>query len=61
MVLNFRIPAPYFERKYVNGGNEVRIVFVLTVNGKAVRQVKRLIKNIYHRRHYFYIHVDSVS
>ncbi|KAL3876733.1 hypothetical protein ACJMK2_034534 [Sinanodonta woodiana] len=37
----------------------VRIVFVLTVNGRAVRQVKRLLNNIYHPQHYYYLHVDS--
>lgn len=39
----------------------VRIVFVLTVNGRAVRQVKRLISALYQPQHYFYIHVDIVS
>ncbi|XP_021352699.1 xylosyltransferase 1-like [Mizuhopecten yessoensis] len=37
----------------------VKIVFVFTVNGRAVRQVRRLIKAIYHRDHYYYIHVDK--
>lgn len=35
-----------------------RIVFLLTLNGRALRQVKRLIKILYHEDHYFYIHVD---
>ncbi len=39
----------------------VRIVFFLTLNGRAVRQVVRLIKSLFHERHYFYIHVDAVS
>jgi hypothetical protein len=39
----------------------VRIVFLLTLNGRAVRQVKRLIKALFHRDHFFYIHVDAVS
>ncbi|XP_045214811.2 xylosyltransferase 2-like [Mercenaria mercenaria] len=39
----------------------VRIVFVLTVNGRAVRQVRRLINTLYDPNHYFYIHVDSRS
>lgn len=30
------------------------------VHGRAVRQLKRLIKAIYHRDHYYYIHVDKV-
>ena len=38
----------------------VRIVFALVVAGRAVRQVKRLIKAIYHPDHYIFIHVDKV-
>ena len=38
-----------------------RVAFVLTVNGRALRQVKRLFKALYHANHYYYIHVDSVS
>jgi len=37
----------------------VRIVFVLTVNGRALRQVTRLIRVLYRPHHYYYIHVDS--
>lgn len=44
----------------VLGSDSVRIVFLLTVNGRAVRQVYRLIKSLFSERHYFYIHVDSV-
>lgn len=36
----------------------VKIVFLLTLNGRAVRQVRRLIKNLYHIDHFYYIHVD---
>jgi len=39
----------------------VRVVYLLTLNGRAVRQVRRLIKALFHRDHYFYIHVDAVS
>lgn len=41
--------------------NEARIVFLLTVSGRAVRQVKRLLKRLMYEgnQHYFYIHVDS--
>ena len=39
----------------------VRLVFVFTVTGRAVRQIRRLLKAIYHVDHYYYIHVDSVS
>ncbi|KAM4536093.1 xylosyltransferase 2 [Fundulus diaphanus] len=41
--------------------NPVRVVFVLMVHGRGVRQLKRLIKAIYHRDHYYYIHVDKRS
>ncbi|XP_073968810.1 xylosyltransferase oxt [Rhodnius prolixus] len=37
----------------------VRIVFLLTLNGRAIRQVKRLIKSLFHVTHFFYIHVDA--
>lgn len=43
-----------------NVENPVRVAFVLMVHGRAVRQLKRLIKAIYHRDHYYYIHVDKV-
>ncbi|CAL1588916.1 unnamed protein product [Knipowitschia caucasica] len=41
--------------------NPVRVAFVLMVHGRAVRQLKRLIKAIYHKDHYYYIHVDKRS
>ncbi|CAL8122666.1 unnamed protein product [Orchesella dallaii] len=37
----------------------VRIVFFLTLNGRSARQVFRLIKALFHERHFFYIHIDS--
>lgn len=39
----------------------VRIAFLLTLNGRAVRQVHRLLKALYSPRHYYYIHIDAVS
>ncbi|KAF6203252.1 hypothetical protein GE061_003670 [Apolygus lucorum] len=42
-----------------NKDSRVRIVFLLTFNGRAVRQVKRLIKALFHSSHFFYIHVDA--
>ncbi|XP_077526225.1 xylosyltransferase oxt isoform X1 [Haemaphysalis longicornis] len=36
-----------------------RIAFLLSVNGRAVRQVLRLLQLLYHERHVFYIHVDA--
>ncbi|KAM9296883.1 xylosyltransferase 2 [Gastrophryne carolinensis] len=39
----------------------VRIVYMLVVHGRAVRQLKRLIKSIYHQHHFYYIHVDQRS
>ncbi len=42
-----------------SGSGGVRIVFLLTVSGRAVREVRRLIKRIYRREHFILIHVDS--
>ncbi|XP_065183647.1 xylosyltransferase 1-like [Sycon ciliatum] len=39
----------------------VRILFMITVHGRAVRQVYRVLKAIYHVNHYYYIHVDARS
>ncbi|KAM4663788.1 LOW QUALITY PROTEIN: xylosyltransferase 2 [Discoglossus pictus] len=38
-----------------------RVVYMLVVHGRAVRQLKRLIKAIYHQDHFYYIHVDQRS
>lgn len=40
--------------------NPVRIAYMLVVHGRAIRQLKRLIKAVYHQQHFFYIHVDKV-
>ncbi|GAB0096267.1 Xylosyltransferase oxt [Sergentomyia squamirostris] len=37
----------------------VRIAFLLTLNGRALRQVHRLLRALYSPNHFFYIHVDS--
>ena len=42
-------------------GPPIRIVYIMTVHGRAFRQLKRLFRAIYHQHHYFYFHVDSVS
>ncbi|XP_013172151.1 PREDICTED: xylosyltransferase oxt [Papilio xuthus] len=42
-----------------NVKESVRIVFLLTLNGRALRQVHRLINVLYRSHHYFYIHVDK--
>jgi protein xylosyltransferase len=37
------------------------IIFFLTIGGRGnLRQIKRLIRTIYSRQHYYLIHVDSV-
>ncbi|KAJ8283896.1 hypothetical protein COCON_G00027460 [Conger conger] len=41
--------------------NPVRVAFVLVVHGRALRQLQRLLKAIYHRDHFYYIHVDKRS
>lgn len=44
----------------IQNTTKVRIVFVLTVNGRALRQVHRLFKALYRPQHYYYFHVDAV-
>ncbi|ERE77322.1 xylosyltransferase 2-like protein [Cricetulus griseus] len=39
--------------------NPVRIAFVLVVHGRASRQLQRMFKAIYHKDHFYYIHVDK--
>ncbi|XP_062841097.1 xylosyltransferase 2 [Trichomycterus rosablanca] len=41
--------------------NPVRVAFVLMVHGRSVRQLKRLLKAIYHKDHFYYMHVDKRS
>lgn len=41
--------------------NKVKIAFLLTLNGRAVRQVHRLLKALYDKNHFYYIHVDEVN
>lgn len=50
-----KVPSPYPVNK------SARVAFILTVNGRAIRQLRRLVKALYHKDHYFFIHVDSVS
>ena len=37
----------------------VKIVYLLTIAGRASRQVRRLVKQIYSPEHYIFVHVDS--
>ncbi|XP_039264653.2 xylosyltransferase-like isoform X1 [Styela clava] len=39
----------------------VRICYMLVVHGRAIRQFKRLFKLLYHKDHFYYIHVDKRS
>ncbi|CRL07323.1 CLUMA_CG020302, isoform A [Clunio marinus] len=43
----------------INKEENVRIVFLLTLNGRAIRQIYRLLKSLYSVNHFYYIHVDS--
>ena len=38
----------------------VRIAFFFTLNGRSLRQIKRLVKTIYDDMHFYYFHVDKV-
>ncbi|KAL7639753.1 UNVERIFIED_CONTAM: hypothetical protein RMT77_009163 [Armadillidium vulgare] len=39
--------------------SSVRIAYILTLNGRALRQVYRVFKALFHIDHYFILHVDS--
>ncbi|RUS75203.1 hypothetical protein EGW08_017040 [Elysia chlorotica] len=56
-----REEAPLKHRTLNGTEPRVKIVFVLTVNGRAIRQVARLLRVIYSPDHFYYIHVDKVS
>ncbi|XP_035695528.1 xylosyltransferase 1-like isoform X1 [Branchiostoma floridae] len=53
--------VPMEEDYFLHGRTPVRIAFVMVVHGRAIRQVKRLLKAIYHQDHYYLIHVDKRS
>ncbi|GMT10685.1 hypothetical protein PFISCL1PPCAC_1982, partial [Pristionchus fissidentatus] len=37
----------------------IRILFLLQLNGRNVRQVRQMMKSVYSPKHHYYIHVDS--
>ncbi|XP_023349783.1 xylosyltransferase oxt, partial [Eurytemora carolleeae] len=41
--------------------SSVRIVFLLTLSGRSLRQIKRLLRLIYKPHHFYFIHVDENS
>ena len=55
-----KVTPSLFNAEEVNG-HDIRIVFLLSLNGRSLRQIQRLFKNIYSRKHYYYIHIDAVS
>lgn len=56
-----KLPRPQPDSMTVLNSTEppARVLYLLTLNGRAVRQVRRLIKALYHVQSYFFIHVDS--
>lgn len=54
-------PAKWIDVANTPYGNPIRIAFVVTLHGRAFRQVRRLFKALYHTNHYFFFHVDSRS
>lgn len=46
-----------FNRNYQT--NEIRLAFIFSVNGRSIRQIKRLIKQLYSPRHFYLVHVDK--
>ncbi|CAE1277116.1 XYLT [Acanthosepion pharaonis] len=54
-----KLQAPLVKLTDVSAKEHVRIVFVFTLNGRAVRQVHRLLKTLYHVKHYYFLHIDA--
>ncbi|XP_067673821.1 xylosyltransferase oxt-like [Haliotis asinina] len=54
-----RYQAPLVRAGSTEAENTVRIVFVLTLSGRQVRQVVRLLRNIFHPQHYYFLHIDK--
>lgn len=49
------------QHEITNNSNKLpRIVFLFTVNGRAIRQIIRVLKMIYRKDHFYYFHVDEV-
>lgn len=54
-----KIQATLVKANEILSEERVRIAFVFTLNGRAVRQVYRLLKTLYHTNHYYFFHVDA--
>ncbi|GAB1609398.1 xylosyltransferase 2-like [Argonauta hians] len=54
-----KMQATLVKSSEVLSGDRVRIAFVFTLNGRAVRQVYRLLKTLYHTNHYYFFHIDA--
>uniref|UniRef100_A0A0N4ZRJ1 protein xylosyltransferase n=1 Tax=Parastrongyloides trichosuri TaxID=131310 RepID=A0A0N4ZRJ1_PARTI len=53
-----RLYPVYVENNYeIN--KEVKILFLLQLNGRNDRQVKRMLKSVYRPNHYYIVHVDK--
>ncbi|EDO36835.1 predicted protein, partial [Nematostella vectensis] len=52
---------PSLNDKSAAYGPPIRIAYVLSLHGRALRQIRRLFKVIYHTHHYFYFHIDTRS
>ncbi|CAB3397880.1 unnamed protein product [Caenorhabditis bovis] len=53
------LSKPKFEIDESNKVKKAKILFLLQLNGRNERQVKRFIRSIYSKNHYYYIHVDK--
>ncbi|VDO52086.1 unnamed protein product [Haemonchus placei] len=54
-----QMPKAVFETSFDGNSKRPRILFLLQLNGRNERQVKRLLKVLYSPYHYYYIHVDQ--
>lgn len=47
------------DEKSIGQTDPIRISFIFSVNGRSIRQIKRLIKQLYDKKHVYLIHVDK--
>lgn len=52
-------PNPKYVELTENTDRDVKILFLLQLNGRNSRQIRRLLRLIYQPKHYYFIHVDT--
>ncbi|KAI6190281.1 Protein xylosyltransferase [Aphelenchoides bicaudatus] len=58
-VMNRLKPVPKYVQVTSDTNRDVKILFLLQLNGRNSRQIRRLLRLIYRPKHFYFIHVDS--